>query len=788
MSNVVSLIVRLIDQIKPALPGVIDSVNKVDKAIDKATRPRPQVSVPQVPVPKMPQVAPLSDRLLPAAVAVGTAVAGISAAAASFGRAMAASQRSSAEFEDMIQGIGVTGDMAAAQLDKLRSRVLATAREVGRLPTAMGNAANELIAAGFEGDAVEKMIQPIGRVAVAARAEVAHVTDMTKALFSNMKVAPERLEAVYDKIVVATKSGNFELKDMAQSFATVAAAAAGAGMASEAAAVELAAALQIVRKGSDSSSSAATNLTNVLLKLASPETTKKFKEHGVDIRKAITEGAKKGQSPLETIVLETKKLLEKNKKLTLGDLFQDQQVQLAMVPLMRDWKEVKEIIEKSKNATGTIARDFKSMSQTLKADYDRLDAAADRRRKVFDKLTEPFQRIKLTVFTKLNDWLVRVADMFPHAAAGAAMFAVGVADIASVIGDLAPVLLGIASALAVLKFGGFGRGLAGLGRGLMAGLGFLLRGPGRMMAAIGAALLPLGRFVLTALMAGLRILTGPIGWALLAAQIAYSFRAELMSALKTVMAIDWTAVGSRLMQGVRGLWSQIKSVAGQLWNSLAEAMRAMWQSVLSVDWTDVAASVVAGMMLIGYGIARVWLSIKSIVSAAAAQIASSISNIDWSALASAALDALRAGWQRLGNIGGEIMRKLSEIDLAEAGRAIINSLLSGLTSAAGAVFTWIGNFAARVREKFNGMLGKFGGVAPGAGAGGDAGSSGGAPAPTPQNYRGDLAPAPALRQASVTFHNSFVVNGASDPDSAARQIMAALDRQRQAGLYDGALA
>lgn len=762
MSNIVSLIVRLVDNIKPALPGLLASVDKLDKAIGKVAKPPPLP-------PALSATAATSRRLAPTMLAFGAAAAGVTAAAGRLGNALSASTRESARFEHILTGIGVTGDLTAAQLATLRARIMDTSQATGRMATDLGEAAAQLIAAGFAGDKVAEMISPIARVSVAADAAIANVTDMSKALFQSMNVMPDQLEAIYDKIVTATKAGNFELRGMAQHFSTVAKAANSAGMKSGEAAVELAAALQVVQAGGDESS-AATNLTNILLKLQSPETTRKFKEAGVDIRKAIADGMKNGQSPLETIVLETRKALAKNKKLQISDLFQDMQVVLGLQPLLDRWEEVKKIIDDAGKASGSIARDFKTMSSDMQAAFDRLDASADRRRKAFSRLAEPFERLKAKIGTWMNNWLTSMAERFPRVSLGVVGFSSAAGSLSGVIGDLAPMLVGLASSLAVMKFAG-----------LTKLFGVLLKGFGAV----------------------LRLLGGPLGWALLAGGLAWTFRSELMDAFRQAMTMDWGRLGERIAAGagnaMRAAGPALRNVAAQLWSQLAAVdyvalartigrglkaittlpQRMMIAAVRAIDWTDVAATVVAGMLFVGYGIHKAWQKIGEVVREAASEVFDYLKNIDWQGIWDGAINALTGG-DGVRKIGDTLATKLKEINLAAAGTAIMNSLLDGLKAGSEAVLKFAADFKKRVLEIFD-SIGSLFGLMGGRGAS--------PPAAKPISYNlGGLAPAP-VRKTSVinNWSPTIHVNG-NDPEAAARHILAALDRQRQAGLYDGALA
>ncbi len=241
-----------------------------------------------------------------------------------------------------------------------------------------------------------------------------------------------------------------------------------------------------------------------------------------------------------------------------------------------------------------------------------------------------------------------------------------------------------------------------------------------LFARLGPALLvglaALGPILLRGLFIVLRLLTGPVGWALLAAQLAYVFRAEIGAALSGL-----------------GTWLQER---------------------LKLSFGNVARALAAGP--------------SGLLALAATRLAYS-----FRAEIGAALSALGTWLQeRLGSLFGGI-------SLADIGAQLMQSLLDGLKRAAESVMGWATGFVGRLKSLFSFSASPT--ITP-------KGGGASAPAAIPQSYRPTgLTPAPA-RQASVTFNNTFSVNGGADPEGAARRILAALDRQRQASLYDGALA
>lgn len=626
-------------------------------------------------------------------VGVATGVAGLGLVAAKAGKSISGSMRGYAEFEDMLAGIGRTGEMSTSQLASMQSTILKLAPQLGRMPDQVGEVAEKLIAAGITPDRVEKMLAPIGRVAVATRSEIGDITKAAQAMFQNLGIEPDKMESAFDKVWLAAKRGNFELKDMAQFFPKLAAAASSRGMSGVNAAVELASAAQIVMEGSGTPGQAATNLRSLIMKSTAPQTVKKFQKVGIDIKKEIAAGLAKGQSPLETVVLQARKALAKNKSLTVGDLFQDQQSQLALIKLIEKYDEFIKIREEAKRADGTIAADFAGMDQTTLAKMKQLEAAEDVRRKKWAAVSSPWERWKVDKLKIFNEWLGNFTDRFPTLSGGIGVVSTALSDMIKAAGGLGSSLLGIASTLVIGKFLGIGKVLGGIGRtvwALLRPIRFVFGLLGGMIAEaaviLGPALLrglmALGPFIRRGLMTLFRIFTGPVGWALLAADLAWTFREPLMKAFS-------------------GVWDSIKKAF-----SLSKS-----EAINTLGAADDGAA------------------------------------------------------------------------LEEGGRAVMTKFWEGLKSAAAPLLEWASGFIGQLKSLFS------------FNASPSITLPKGMPAPwlSPSSYKGgdgnNLTPAPALqRQANVTYHNTFSISGSDNPEAVAQRIVTALNRQRQSGLYDGALA
>lgn len=681
MANVVSLIVRLVDQFSSQAPKVVAAIKGIDGAMSQASGAGSRFSN-------------VATRF--AGVAAG--VAGLGTVAASAGRKMEATVRKSAAFEHGLVGISRTANMTAEQLQSLRTTVLKLAPLMGMAAGDLSEAAGGIVAAGIDPVNAEKMLLPMAKVAKATQSKIEDIRKASIGLFQNLGIPADQLESAFDKVWVATKRGNFELKDMAQYFQKIASRAASVGMRGANAAVELAAAAQVVRQGTGDPSQAATNLDNLLAKLNAPQTVKKFASFGVDLNKEIAAGLAKGQSPLETLILQTKKVLAENKDITVGHIFQDMQAQAALAQLVEKYEEFIDIRNEAMGASGTIEADFKAMNETLLSALNKLDAEIDARQKKWNKVGEPWSHWRTEKLQQFNQWLGNFTQRWPRLSQALGAGALAASDVASVLGDLAQPLLGAASALAIVKFSGLGRVLWALLAPLRFVLGFvvgfvpaLLRALAPLGAALLGALTGLGPILMRGLGALAALLMSPIGWGLLAAAAAagliYYFREPIGKALT-------------------GAWEWIK----ETWNGLTS-----WLG--EINWKNLFLQSVGG-----------------------------------------AVEAVSA------------MKKL--------GSDFINGFWEGLKAAAQSVMNWASGFVGRLKSLFSFSASPT--ITP---------QGGGAATVQPQSYRGGgLTPAPAMRQASASFTNTFHINGADNPETVAQRIVAALDRQRQAGLYDGALA
>lgn len=284
------------------------------------------------------------------------------AGAATVGLGLKGVYDANAEFESRMTDIGQKADLSRAQATKLGEVLRVNARLTNQTPEAMQDAADALAGMGLDVPIAVNLTMPLGKAATAYKASM---EDLSKASFSaidNLKVPAGQVATVLDVMAFTGKKGAFEIRDMAAAFPSLSANYQALGQTGIGAVTDLAAALQIVRKGAGSSEEAATNLENVLQKIGSPETERKFAKLGVNLRSELKKAAEAGKTPIEAIAEITNKALGGDLS-KLGYVFEDAQVQKGLRPLIQKMDEYRQIRAQAANAGGTVDADHAERMQ-----------------------------------------------------------------------------------------------------------------------------------------------------------------------------------------------------------------------------------------------------------------------------------------------------------------------------------------------------------------------------------------------------------------------------------------
>lgn len=480
--------------------------------------------------------------------ATGLAAGG--AAAIGTGMAMAAplvgSIKLAQDFESGMTDIAQKANLSRAAAEQLGKQLLISARAAVQLPSAMQAGVDTLTGFGASVPDAVAMMRPIGRAATAYKAEIGDLAAAAFAVTDNLKVPAAETARVIEMMAQAGKAGAFEVKDMATYFPALTAAYQGLGQKGVNAAGDLAAALQITRKGAGDSASAAGNLSNVLQKMASPDTIKNFEKFGIDLPKALKKAYQDGKTPIEAIAELTNKALGgTDTKIgnldKLGFIFGDAQVQQGLRPLIQNMAEFRRIRDEAQGSAskGAVDRDFANRVQDSAEQTRQLKVNAEALGITLGSTLLPSVNRVLSGVNAFANRLSAWTAANPGFTKGLALTAAIFAALFFVLGGGAIVIAGLLAPFAALSFAA-----GALGIGLLPVIGIA----GGVLLAIAA-------------IAGAAYLVYA-NWGTVS-----GFFGGMWASIKSFFSSGASAIGSVFS----GMWSGIKSVLSM---SLMDILRA----------------------------------------------------------------------------------------------------------------------------------------------------------------------------------------------------------------------
>jgi TP901 family phage tail tape measure protein len=296
--------------------------------------------------------------------------AGMATAALGYGAVQA--YRSSAELEREIGRIVINADKGRDAIDPIVKRLRSIADD-NRMPFEnVVDGFRTLISSGRE---LEEALEFLPSVALTAQASGSAVADIgltADAVAGALKVSAGDMQKAFDQLVKGGKLGKFELNEMAQYLPTIAPAFAALGYEGTEGLAKLVAMLQTVRMQTGTSAEAATNFENVINKIYSSETARKFeKNFGINLPKALDETRKRGGDVLETF-LQLTSVATKGDLTKLSMIFEDAQAQKGLRALMMLGGEYRNFVGEIRNSSGTARQDAGQIFADSQSNLDRL--------------------------------------------------------------------------------------------------------------------------------------------------------------------------------------------------------------------------------------------------------------------------------------------------------------------------------------------------------------------------------------------------------------------------------
>lgn len=535
------------------------------------------------------------------------------------------------EFETRLVDFGNTAGIFGDDLAGVETRLRAMGGDVNRTAAEMLTALEILVGKGLDPSQALDALEAVGLTATATHASVEDMADAGFSVIDNLKVLPAELQAAYDAMAQAGRSGGFELKAMAQYFPSLTASAQALKMQGVPAVAELAAALQVAMKGAGNEGEAANNMLNFLSKLSSPETVKRFKDAGIDVQAEFEKASASGVSVFEHMLTLIDKVTEGD-QFKMGELFGDQQVLAFLRPMMANMEEFRRIRDEALAGEGVNAeafgRNMETAAEKIKAAIIAIEDLTTRAGPLLDMVKDGADAVRSVVrqidaFARANPELTKTLVQMT---AGLMMASIG---------------------LRVLSFATMGARL-----GLVSLLGFFLRfnEAGRNVAL------------------GWRLIAGAGSMLSFVFSVLSGAATAVAGALATVSAPMWAIIGAIVaVVAAAGLliwkfWDRISSFVSGFAAGIGEALRPA---------LDAISNFVAGLgEMVGLTPERVQAISEAIGKA-----------FDFSGLIEGAKQAFDQFWSWLGGIFTQ--EKLSEGEkgaMYQAGAKMGKDLIDGIVS------------------------------------------------------------------------------------------------------------
>lgn len=283
--------------------------------------------------------------------------------------------KKAAAFDRRLTMIGQTADATRPQIDALGAALFDLARTTATPVDSLTGGLEALVAQGKSLKEAMAILPAVAMTATATGAEVDDIGKSADAVGTHLKVTAKEMQAAFDIMAAGGKAGQFELKDMARYLPSMAASAKAVGLEGTKGLSDLVAMLQVIRKGSGSAEEAATSMNNVLAKMESEETTKKFKKMGVDLEAAMKKGRKEGRNLIEVLEEASNKAL-KGDLSKIPQLFSDMEFARGMRALLSmkgEWQKLSKSI--ATTSAGTVGRDFAGVAKDAQAAINNLESA-----------------------------------------------------------------------------------------------------------------------------------------------------------------------------------------------------------------------------------------------------------------------------------------------------------------------------------------------------------------------------------------------------------------------------
>lgn len=277
-----------------------------------------------------------------------------------------------ASFDRKMTDIGVTADATKEELEGATVAVRAISQASAMPVDQTVEGLDSLVAAGRKLPDAMAFLPSVVRTARAASAEVVDIARSADAMGESFKIASSDMEKAFDVVTFLGKEGKFELKDQARYLPSIAPLAATRRLDGIDGLTRIGAALQVIRKNAGTAEEAAASMTDVLGKLDSDETIKKFmKKFDIDLPAALKKAKKEGKNTFEAFIDIVEKAIGGDTE-KINQIFADKEARRGLTALIQYRQEYFRLIEAARAAPGTVRADEAKKIGDAQAAVDRL--------------------------------------------------------------------------------------------------------------------------------------------------------------------------------------------------------------------------------------------------------------------------------------------------------------------------------------------------------------------------------------------------------------------------------
>lgn len=289
-----------------------------------------------------------------------------------------------ATFERAMNRIGITAGATQQELSDATDGVQRLAKDFALPVDDAVKALDTLTASGKNMKEAMDFLPSVLATAQASGAATQDVANTALKASEALKIPVQEMQKAFDIMVAGGKAGQFELKDMAQYIPELANSYATLGYKGQVGLQKLIATLQTLREDTGSASAAATQAQNIFGKIYSEETSKNFKDFGIDLEVQLKKAAKAGEDTIAAFVRLSNQAI-KGDLTKLPKLFSDQEFRLGMQSLMTSADSYKNFIDavNGSKVEGTVLADLNQVLGDTEAKIQKMSTSWDRFMKAF---------------------------------------------------------------------------------------------------------------------------------------------------------------------------------------------------------------------------------------------------------------------------------------------------------------------------------------------------------------------------------------------------------------------